>query len=72
MEQPTASLSLLGESAKPPGEVWKGAPKNAVVFNQYIEIVPNEFVTHFMLENNAFTPEQITEQVDKVLITKLF
>ncbi|MBK9353112.1 MAG: hypothetical protein IPN09_03785 [Bacteroidetes bacterium] len=64
--------SLIGESAKPPGEVWKGAPKNAVVFNQYIEIVPNEFVTHFMLENNAFTPEQITEQVDKVLITKLF
>lgn len=64
--------SLIGESAKPPGEVWKGAPKNATVSNHYIEIIPNELITHFMLENNAFTPEQIIEQVDKVLITKLF
>lgn len=64
--------SLMGENSKPAGEVWKGAPKNAEIFNNYTEVIPNNLVTKFMLENNALTAEEIEEQVDKVLITKLF
>jgi translation initiation factor 2B subunit (eIF-2B alpha/beta/delta family) len=63
---------FIGKYEKPASELWKDAPNGVEVDFDFIEEVPNTLVSNFVFEKQAYTPEELTEQVDKVLITRFF
>ena len=63
---------FIGKYEKSPDELWKDPPENVEVIFDYIEEVPNHMVTKFVFEKQAYSPEELIEQVDKVLVSKFF
>lgn len=63
---------LIGKYQKPASELWKDAPEKVEVTFDFMEEVPNDLVTAFIFEKAAYTPAELTEQIDKVLITRFF
>lgn len=62
--------SFINESKKPASEIWKGIPEGveAVVFQ--FEEVPNNLVSKFVLEQKAYSPDELSHEVDKILVSK--
>jgi hypothetical protein len=62
--------TFIGKNKKPIVDIWKDAPQNINVDYVHLEEIPNNLVTKFIFENEAYTPEELPEQVDKILIVK--
>lgn len=62
--------SFVGESKKNASDVWKNAPSGVQVLNNTLEQVPNDVVTHFIFEHKAYNPEELSQEVDKILVSK--
>jgi translation initiation factor 2B subunit (eIF-2B alpha/beta/delta family) len=69
---PSIIETFIGETKKQPNEIWKGAPNGVVIVNNYTEIIQNELVTAFVLENKIIDAASITQEVDKILVSKFF
>lgn len=69
---PSLVESFVGETKKTVTELWKGAPNGVEVINNHNEFVPNHLITAFVLEDKILDAEGITQEVDKMLISKFF
>jgi len=64
---------IVGTGKKQPDPVWKDAPENIQVIPiNELEEIPNQLISKFILENNAYNATELLEQVDKVLVFKFF
>ena len=64
--------TLIGASKKSSNEIWKKAPKGIVIENFRKEYVPNYLVDKFILEMDAFPPEELKNQIDRVMVSRFF
>ena len=64
--------TFIGKEEKSSDEIWKNPPANVDVIFNHIEEVPNHLVTKFILEKDAFTPKELSEKIDKVLVANFF
>jgi translation initiation factor 2B subunit (eIF-2B alpha/beta/delta family) len=65
--------TITGTGKKQTVPLWKDAPDGIAVEDiAELEEIPNSLVTKFILENEAFTPEELSNQIDKVLVFKFF
>jgi translation initiation factor 2B subunit (eIF-2B alpha/beta/delta family) len=64
--------TFIGKEEKSGDEIWKNPPANVEVIFNHIEEVPNHLITKFILEKDAFTPEELSEKIDKVLVANFF
>ncbi len=64
--------TFIGKEEKSSNEIWKNAPSNIEVIINHIEEVPNQLISKFILEKEAFTPQELIEKIDKVLVTNFF
>ena len=64
--------TFIGKEEKPGSNIWKDPPQNIEVSFNYIEEVPNKLITKFILEKDAFTPNELIEKIDKVLVANFF
>ena len=64
--------TFIGKEEKSGDEIWKNAPENVDVVFNYIEEVPNKFISKFILEKEALTPDELVEKIDKVLVANFF
>jgi translation initiation factor 2B subunit (eIF-2B alpha/beta/delta family) len=62
--------TFVGESKKNSADVWKNAPSGVQVLNNTLEQVPNELITHFIFEQKSYNPEELSQEVDKILVSK--
>lgn len=62
--------SFINESPKPTSEIWKSVPENIEIFNYHLEEVENHLVDFFVLENQAYPPVELSQEVDKILVSK--
>jgi translation initiation factor 2B subunit (eIF-2B alpha/beta/delta family) len=62
--------TFVGKNKKPIVDVWKDAPDNINTNYLHLEEVSNHLITKFVFENDAYTPEELPEQVDKTLVAK--
>jgi len=69
---PSLVESFVGETKKPITEIWKGAPNGVDVINNHNEFIPNHLITAFVLEDKIVDSNSITQEVDKMLISKFF
>jgi len=68
---PTSVVDMfIGKNKKPIVEIWKDAPSNINVNYIHLEEIPNQLVTKFIFENDAFTPEELEDEVEKTMIVK--
>lgn len=63
--------TFIGKNKKPIVEIWKDAPANVKVNYIHLEEIPNTMITKFVFENEAYTPQELFEQVDKTMVIKL-
>ncbi len=64
--------TMIGSEIKSSDTIWKNAPENIEIIFNHIEEVPNQLVTKFILEKEAFTPTELIDKIDKVLVTNFF
>ncbi|HQV78980.1 MAG TPA: hypothetical protein PLJ42_11145 [Chitinophagales bacterium] len=64
--------TFIGSEEKSGDEIWNNAPENIEVIFNHIEEVPNHLITKFILERDAFSPVELTEKIDKVLVANFF
>lgn len=64
--------TFIGKEEKSGDEIWKNPPENVEVVYNYLEEVPNHFITKFILEKEALSPKELVEKIDKVLVTNFF
>lgn len=64
--------TLLGEGKSRADKIWKNPPDRIRVMAFDREPVPNYLVTRFFLENGSYTPDELKDQIDKVMVTKFF
>lgn len=64
--------TFIGKEEKSSADIWKNAPGNIEVICNQIEEVPNQLVSKFILEKEAFTPQELIEKIDKVLVANFF
>lgn len=62
---------FIGKNKKPIIEIWKEAPANININYIHLEEIPNTLVTKFIFETEAYSPEELEEQVDKTMIFKI-
>jgi translation initiation factor 2B subunit (eIF-2B alpha/beta/delta family) len=62
--------TLINENQRSAGEIWADAPEGLQVINYYLEEIPNELISHFVLEQHAYTPAELSHEVDKILVSK--
>ena len=62
--------SFINENPRNPAEIWAEAPAGLPIVNYYMEEVPNDVVSHFVLEQKAYTPQDLSIEVDKILVSK--
>ncbi len=62
--------SFINESPKPASEIWKSVPDNIEIFNYHLEEVDNHLVDFFVLEQQAYPPMELSQEVDKILVSK--
>lgn len=62
--------TLINENQRSAGEIWADAPEGLQVINYYLEEIPNELISHFVLEQQAYTPAELSREVDKILVSK--
>src|SRR5690606_23893803 len=68
---PTSVLgSFINETPKSRAEIWKGAPENIDIQNYHLEEVENNEVDFFVLEHQAYPPDELSHEVDKILVSK--
>ncbi|MCB9033186.1 MAG: hypothetical protein H6553_05065 [Chitinophagales bacterium] len=64
--------TFIGRNKTAQTTIWKDAPDNVMVIDSFLEEIPNNLITKFVFEKEAYTPNELTEQVDKVLVSKFF
>lgn len=64
--------TFIGKEEKQGDSIWKNPPQLAEVKINVLEEVPNALVTKFILEKDTFSPKDITEKIDKVLVANFF
>ncbi|MEZ5003465.1 MAG: hypothetical protein R2730_10580 [Chitinophagales bacterium] len=64
--------SIIGDGKLPDRSIWKKAPDNIKIDNFSKEQIPNYLITKFILEDGVYTPEEIKDQTDKVMVGKFF
>ncbi|HZH68166.1 MAG TPA: hypothetical protein VFD65_03115 [Chitinophagales bacterium] len=62
--------SFIKETPRSPSEIWKSAPENIEIFNYNFETINNKLVDFFVLENQAYRPAELYQEVDKILVSK--
>jgi|GEM_PF-3352974 len=62
--------TFINESKKSPNDIWKGAPEGIEVINYHLEEVSSSLVDFFVLEQQAYTPLELSHEVDKILVSK--
>lgn len=62
--------SFIKEAPKSSSDIWKGAPEEVTITNFGLEEVRNEVVNFFILEEQAYPPNELSQVVDKILISK--
>jgi translation initiation factor 2B subunit (eIF-2B alpha/beta/delta family) len=62
--------TFIGKNKKPILDLWKDAPQNVNINYLHLEEIPNYLVTKFIFESEAYTASELSEQVDKTLVTK--
>lgn len=62
--------SFINENQRSAAEVWADAPEGLQVINYYLEEMPNELISHFALEQHAYSPSELSHEVDKILVSK--
>ncbi len=68
---PTKVLdSFINENQRSATEIWADAPEGLQVINYYLEEMPNELIHHFVLEQEAYSPAELSHEVDKILVSK--
>lgn len=62
--------TFIGETPKSAKEIWRAVPDNIEVINYHQETVENKMVDFFILENQAYRPDELYQEVDKILVSK--
>ena len=62
--------SFIGEKPKSGTEIWKAAPADIEIFNYNLEEIDNPLVDSFIFEQKAYDPKELSQEVDKILVTK--
>jgi translation initiation factor 2B subunit (eIF-2B alpha/beta/delta family) len=62
--------SFIKEAPKSASDIWKSAPEEVKITNFSLEEVKNDSVDFFILEQQAFPPNELSQEVDKILISK--
>jgi translation initiation factor 2B subunit (eIF-2B alpha/beta/delta family) len=62
--------SFINEAKKSPSEIWAEIPQEIDGVVYLLEEAPNELVSHFVFEQNAYTPQDLSREVDKILVSK--
>jgi translation initiation factor 2B subunit (eIF-2B alpha/beta/delta family) len=67
-----AQQAILGEGKSYNKQIWKNAPEGVTVTSNDRETVPNHLVSAFILEDSSHSPEEIHDEIDKVMVKKFF
>ncbi|MCO5248787.1 MAG: hypothetical protein M9887_07570 [Chitinophagales bacterium] len=62
--------SFINEVPKNKSEIWKNAPDNISIVNYHLEEVDNTLINFFVLESKAYPPNDLEQEVDKILVSK--
>ena len=62
--------SFINEVPKSKSEIWKSAPDDVSIINYHLEEVDNNYINFFVLENKAYPPADLEQEVDKILVSK--
>jgi translation initiation factor 2B subunit (eIF-2B alpha/beta/delta family) len=62
--------SFINENQRSVAEIWADAPEGLQVINYYLEEMSNELIHHFVLEQQAYSPAELSHEVDKILVSK--
>jgi translation initiation factor eIF-2B subunit alpha len=64
--------NIIGEGKKSAKTIWKNPPDGIKINVFEKEQCPNYLVEKFIFEDGVFTPEELKEQIDKVMVKKFF
>ncbi len=67
---PSVLGTFIRETPKSTSDIWKSAPENIELFNYNLETVQNNMIDFFVLEDQAYHPEELYKEVDKILVSK--
>jgi translation initiation factor 2B subunit (eIF-2B alpha/beta/delta family) len=62
--------SFINETKKSPAEIWADIPADVDGLIYLLEDAPNALVSHFVFEQHAYSPEELSHEVDKILVSK--
>ncbi len=64
--------NIVGEGKKAAKTIWKNPPEGIKINVYEKEQCPNYLVEKFIFEDGVFSPEELREQIDKVMVKKFF
>ncbi|MCO5231060.1 MAG: hypothetical protein M9958_07875 [Chitinophagales bacterium] len=67
---PSVLGSFINETSKNTSEIWKSAPNEIPITNYHLEEIENKWVNFFVFEHQAYLPEELSLEVDKILVSK--
>ncbi|MCZ2394333.1 MAG: hypothetical protein LC105_10775 [Chitinophagales bacterium] len=67
---PSVLGSFINETSKSSSEIWKSSPSKIQIINYHLEEIENKWVNSFVFEQHAYCPEELSLEVDKILVSK--
>ncbi len=64
--------NIIGDGKLPKKDIWKKPPDNIKILHSSKVQIPNYIADKFILEDGIYNPDEIKDQIDKVMVSKFF